>query len=131
MAGAEISILLSVVGAAGVQLLVSLGLYAWGRRVARRQGTRPWRRAAWLPNVALGLSVAGASVSAFYVVRAFGAISRVDAAHKAHLLAEGISTAMNCAAAFALPSWALYVASVVVFTIGTVRRPSAQPAPPA
>ena len=80
MAGAEIATLLSVVGAAGVQLLVSLGLYAWGRRVARRQGTRGWRRAAWLPIVALGLSVAGASVSSVYFVRAFGAISSVDAA---------------------------------------------------
>ncbi len=115
MASAEIA--LSVLGSTGVQLAVFFGLSAWGRRVSRRQGTRGWRRAAGLPLAALGLFVVGAGVSTFY--RALGGVSRVDAAQ---LLAEGTSTAMNCAAAFTLASWSLYAASVV----GAVRRPAAR-----
>ncbi len=110
--------------AAVVQVLVALGLHAWGRWVARRRGGgRGWRRAAWAPLVAVVLSIFGMIVPAVMLVRAFDGIANVDPAMKATVLAENISAAMNATALFAVPSTLLYLASIVAFAIGSLMKP--------
>ena len=53
-----------------VQATIAVGLLLWARWVARRQGSRGWRRAAWLPAVALALNLGGAAATAGLVDRA-------------------------------------------------------------
>lgn len=129
----ESSIVSSIAVGVVIQLIVSLGMYAWARWVARRHGGRAWRLASWMPLVALVLSVTGLVWSVTLLVRAFEATAAVNAADRATYLSEEISVAMNCAAIFALPSWALYLASLVTSFVGSVRKPraAASPTPPA
>lgn len=106
------------------QALVSVGLYAWGRWVARRQGRgRWWRLSCWLPLVGLALAAVGVALVSVYLVQGFGDLANVHPAEKAVVLARTISEAMNCTAFFASLSWVFYLGGVVVFTIGSVRRP--------
>jgi membrane-associated PAP2 superfamily phosphatase len=42
----QILVYLLVIG--GIHVLIALGLFVWGRWVARRQGGALWRRLAWL-----------------------------------------------------------------------------------
>jgi hypothetical protein len=105
-----------------VQTAISVGLWTWGRSVARRRGGAFWRWFAWAPLVALGLSVVGTALSVWLLIRAFGAVSDGDPTTKATVLARGISEAMNVTAALVLPSWALYLASLIAFLVGTLRR---------
>jgi len=124
LSGAESGVFESVAGAIVVQLIFSLALFAWGRWVARRKGTAGWRRAAWMPLVALVLAIAGVTASTLALLRSFQAIANADPAEKARLLAEHISEAMNATAFFAIPTVLLYLASVVAFFIGSVTRPA-------
>jgi hypothetical protein len=119
-----------VIVAALVQVAISVGLYGWGRHVARRQGGGWWRWAASAPLVALVLSLIGVTWGVVGLVRAFGAVSRVDASMKATTLALAISEAMNCSALFVLPSWILYLGAVVIFIIGSLRQPRGADAVP-
>lgn len=107
------------------QVLVTVLLYLWARSVARRRGGVWWRRATWLPLAGLGLSITGVMVSTFYLVRAFQAVGSADPSMKATLLASNISEALNCTALFVLPTWLLYIASVVLSAVGSImRRPA-------
>jgi hypothetical protein len=117
----EAVLLLYLIVAAALHAALAIGLFLWGRWVARRRGGRSWR-ARWLPIVALALSVLGAALGAVLVVRAFGAVAGADPSEKATLLAASISEAMNCAAACAVPAWLLYLASLVLFTAGSLLR---------
>lgn len=111
-----------------VQVLVTFALFSWGRWVARRQGHGVfWRRAAWLPWVSFALSAGGLLVSVLFLVRAFGAVDQADPARKAQMLAESISNAMNVAALTIVPGNALFLVGIVVFAIGSLRRPSTAP----
>lgn len=123
MGESESGVVGAIAVAAVLQLLFSLGLFAWGRWVARRHGGRGWRRAAWMPLVAVALAIAGMIVSTVALVRAFGAVASVEAADRARVLAENISEAMNVTALFAVPSTLLYGASIVAFSIGSLLRP--------
>src|SRR5262245_53918334 len=98
-----------------LQAAVSVGLFLWGRAVAARQGTRFWRWAAWAPIAALSFAVVGTIVGVVFLVSAFGGVSNADPSMKATILAKSISMAMNCSALLILPSWALYLGSLVVF----------------
>lgn len=113
----------SVVLALVVQIAVSLGLRAWGLRVARRHGGAAWRRAAWMPIVALALALGGTAVSMAMLVRAFGAVASVAPSERAQVLSSRIADAMVATAVTVVPSWALYGASFVAFLVGTVRKP--------
>ncbi|MBW2732966.1 MAG: hypothetical protein JRH20_11290 [Deltaproteobacteria bacterium] len=107
------------------QVLVTVLLYRWARAVAQRRGGVWWQRASWLPLLALGLSIAGTLVSAVHLVRAFQAIATADPSMKATLLASNISEALTYTALLVLPSWLLYIASIVVSAMGSMmRRPS-------
>lgn len=106
-----------------VQVLIVAALHAWGRWVAARQGGVAWRRATSMPWVALGLGSIGAAIGVGFAVRTFAAIGSVDPAEKATRLADGISRAMSYSAPFLLGSWALYLASLIAFLIGSVRAP--------
>jgi hypothetical protein len=123
MGRAEGSLAFAIGAAIVFQVFVTVGLHFWGRYVARRQGGRWWRRAAWMPIGAFVLSIIGVSLTAYWLVHSFRAVATVDPSMKATLLARGISNAMNCTALFAFPSWALFLASVVVFTVGSLMRP--------
>lgn len=105
------------------QLFVGLGLYLWGHKIGSRLGGW-WRRATWLP-------LAGVVASAFGIAYALWQLRRVDralhaapASEKASRLAEGISSMMNVSGGLALLSWALYIASIVVFTLGALQTPT-------
>lgn len=123
VSGAESGTIGAVAGAVVTQLVVASALFAWGRWVARRHGSPGWRRAAWMPLIALGLSFTGVLITSVLLVRAFGAIATVDPAQKASVLAQQISEAMNATAVFLVPSWLLYGASVVTFATGSILRP--------
>jgi hypothetical protein len=116
------SILSSIAVGVVVQVVVSLAIYAWARWVARRQGGRGWRIASSMPLVALVLSVTGLAWSVTLLSRAFEATAAVNAADRATYLSEGIAVAMRVAAIFALPSWGLYLGSLVTSFVGSVRR---------
>ncbi len=119
------SIALPFLVAAVVQALLAVGLLAWAGWVARRQRGRWWRRARWLPGVALGLALIGIASSGYFIARALTATSGSEPSMKATLLAQNISEAMNCAACFALPAWGLYLISVVLCVVGSVKRAAA------
>jgi len=116
-------LVLPLLVAVAVQVLIALGLFAWARWVGRRRASVWWGRAAWLPLVALCLSLIGLCWSTVYIVRAFGAVADADPSQKATLLAANISEAMNCTALFAIPAWLLYLASLVASTVGSIMRP--------
>ena len=124
MSAQEGSAAFAILAAVGFQALVFVGLHFWGRYVARRQGGRWWKRASWMPLVAFILSAIGVMLTTYFLVHAFRAITNVDPSMKATMLAQGISNAMNCTALFALPSWALFLASVIVFAVGSLKRPT-------
>lgn len=107
---------------------LSLALHAWGRRVARRCQGRWWRRASWAPLAALGLSVVGMSMTVWRLTRGFGEVGREDPAYKAEALSRHISDAMQWTLLFGGPAAALYLAGVVTFLVGTLRRPDDGPA---
>lgn len=121
--GTESGVVAVVAAAAVSHLLVALGLFAWGRWVARRRGTAGWRRAAWMPIVAMMLSIVGVVVSTVMLIGSFDEVANVDAANKARVLAQHISQTMNVTALFALPSALAYAASFVAFAVGSVLRP--------
>jgi hypothetical protein len=108
-----------------LQLFVTLALGAWGRWVARRHGdTNFWRFARWTPWISMALLTIGAIVAVVLLTRAFEATKTTDAAHKATLLARGISEAMNASAMFMIPGYALLLFGVVSFAIGSLRSPA-------
>lgn len=113
----------NVATAAVVHLLVALMLFRWGRWVACRHGSTTWRRAAWMPIVAVLLFVVGVVVSTVMLIGSFGAVAHADAANKAQVLSQHISEAMNVTAVFLLPSALIYAVSLVAFTVGSLRRP--------
>ena len=108
-----------------VQVLVTWALFAWGRWVPRRQGgSRLWRLAAWSPWISFALLMGGMVVSIALLVRAFSTVAAADPSHRARSLAMGISEAMSCTALFAVPAYAILLAGLVAFAIGSVRRPA-------
>lgn len=113
------------------QLCVALLLHAWGRWVARRRGgTRGWRFASWMPVGAFALSVLGIGLSSWMLVRAFDVLAGTSPAHKAEALSSAIADAMNVTAALVVPSWGLYLASVVAFLAGSVMPRAPEQAAP-
>jgi hypothetical protein len=124
--GSESGIWLAVAVVVAVQVLFSLGLHAWARWVATRQGGAAfWRRASWLPLIALVAVVVSTGLSVVFLIRAFTAVADADASEKARLLAENIGGAMNASAVLGLPSSLLYVASFSLCVFGSIRRPRA------
>lgn len=118
---------LAIVSVLGLLLPLGLvggtvGLWFWARSVARRLGGGWWRHATWLPLVALGLFVLDGAMTVRQLIHVFAGVAGVDPSVKSTLLAKGISEAMNCAAFNALPSVLLFIASVVVSTVGSLRR---------
>jgi hypothetical protein len=107
-----------------VQAIIAIGLRAWGSWVGRRHGSPWWRRVAWLPLLALLLSIAAVAISSVYLLRAFEAIQSGDPAGRATALAQNISQAMNASALLSFPAWALYGISVITSLVGTLLRPS-------
>lgn len=105
-----------------VQGLVTVALFFWARRVARRRDGVWWRRATWLPLAGFGLSLLGVLVSTVYLVSAFKAVANADPSMKASLLASNISDAMSYTAFLVLPSWLVYGVSVVVSATGTMKK---------
>lgn len=109
------------------QAAIALGLFAWGRWVARRHGGAAWRRAAWMPLLALALSMLGNAIVAALIARSFGALEGVDPSRKAAQLADSMSAAASAGTVPTLASMALYMASLVAFTAGSLLRPGGAP----
>jgi hypothetical protein len=110
-----------------VQAGMAAVLTAWGRWVATRMGgSRAWTWAARGPWISFVLLLTGMVLTSWFLVRAFGAISNVDPGRKASVLAESISNALNVSAVFFIAGYAILLASVVMFIVGSVRtRPPA------
>jgi hypothetical protein len=108
----------------GLQLLFTVGLWIWGRRVAAKHGGgRAWRWVARMPFAALATGFLGAAVTVAALTRELSAVANAPAAQKANLLSEGIARAMLATAVAAPVSLLLYLASVVVFAVGSTRSP--------
>lgn len=115
-------------GAEIVPLLVVLGLFLWGRSVADKHGTRGFRLASWLPIAGLVVHHLGVIGTIVGLVRAFDAVTSVPAAERAQVLSDGIAVAMYATVLGVVASLALYVTSVVVFAVGTLRSvPAREP----
>jgi hypothetical protein len=114
---------LAVLVIAAIQALVSFGILSWGRWVARRHGTAAWRYASWMPFGALVLMLMQYTTMAVMLVRGFDDVSAIGPEGKARFLGERISGAMNAGSLFGVPSWLLYTASLVAFTVGSIRKP--------
>lgn len=123
VSGTESGMIGNIATAAVAHLLVALVLFRWGRWVARRHESATWRRAAWMPIVAVLLLIVGVVVSTLMLIGSFGAVAHADEANKAQVLAQHISEAMNVTAVFLLPSALIYAASLVAFTVGSLLRP--------
>ncbi|MDY7232113.1 hypothetical protein [Hyalangium rubrum] len=119
-----IGFIVGAIVSVAVQVLITWALRVWGRSVAERQGGSWWRRAAWMPVLSLGAGLLGMACTALSLVWAFQTVS-ADPAEKAALLAQSITRAMLVTAVFALVSGLLFVASIVVFTVGTLKQPRA------
>jgi hypothetical protein len=119
----ELFIIVPLVLGLAIQLLSTVGLWIWGRRVAAKHGGRAWRWAARMPLAALAVGLLGAGVTVVALVRAFRAIAAVPPEQKATLLSERIAGAMVATAVAGPVSLLLYVASVVVFAVGSAQSP--------
>lgn len=113
-------------GAEIVPLLVVLGLFLWGRSVADKHGTRGFRLASWLPIAGLVVHHLGVIGTIVGLVRAFDAVTDVPAGERAQVLSDGIAVAMYATVLGVVASLALYVTSVVVFAVGTLRSAPAR-----
>lgn len=102
-----------------VQAGISVALYFWGQSIAARRRSTVWWWVSFGPLLALLLATVGGIGTTMGLVRSFDAVSQADPELKAQLLADGISTTMNLTAFTVVPSWLLYVASLVAFTLGT------------
>jgi hypothetical protein len=111
-----------------VQAGISVLLYFWGQSIAARRASSWWWWASFAPLLALLLATVGGIGTAVQLVRAFDAANLAAPQDRALLLADGLSHAMNLAALTAVPSWLLYVASLVLFTVGTFLPPVELPA---
>jgi hypothetical protein len=111
----------SVSGVIGLLIHLSIvyALVAWGRRIAARRGTRAWWIASYMPIAAFFSSMLGLLGTIVGLVRAFGAVSSVDASHRAQHLSDGIAVAMWATAIGLGLALSLYLASVVTFLYGS------------
>lgn len=108
-------------------IAVPLGLFVWGRSVARKRGGRRWRLASYLPLVAALAPMVGVFFTVLALIHTFGAVASADPSTKARLLAEGIATAMWSTAIGTGVAVVVYIASVVTFAIGELQQPRANP----
>jgi hypothetical protein len=123
MQSTEQLLILPIVTGVTIQVTVSLALRAWGKWVASRQGQGIWwRRAAWAPVVALLLAIVGVGLTCAQLVHAFSLANLTSADQRSFVLAEGIARAMRTTGWTVPLSWLLYVASLVIFAIGSLRR---------
>src|SRR5688572_2772566 len=99
-----------------VHAAVAWTLHTWGCWVARRRGGTGWRYAAVMPVGAFWLALIGIAISRFLLVPAWRTPD--DPTH----IAAAVSAALNATATFAALAAALYVASLVTFAVGTLRR---------
>jgi hypothetical protein len=106
-----------------VQAGISVLLYFWGQSIAARRSSPWWWWASFTPLLALLLATVGGIGTAVQLVYAFDAANLAPPEDRALVLADGLSHAMNLAALTAVPSWLMYVASLVVFTVGTFLPP--------
>ncbi|MBN8616607.1 MAG: MotA/TolQ/ExbB proton channel family protein [Deltaproteobacteria bacterium] len=128
MNGVEVEAMPSLPGMCGAEiipLLITLGLFLWGRSVADKHGTRGWRLASWMPIVAIVVHHLGIAGTVVGLVMSFGAVASVPAAERASALSDGIATAMWSTAIGLGLSLTLYLASVITFSIGSFRAPLA------
>ena len=113
-------------GAEIVPLLLVLGLFLWGRSVADKHGTRGFRLASWMPVAGLVVHHVGVIGTIVGLVRAFDAVTGVPAAERAQALSDGIAVAMYATLIGVIASLALYVTSVAIFAVGTLRSAPAR-----
>ncbi len=126
--GEAVTVLPAILVAIGVQAGASVGLWLWGRWVARRRGGQGWKLAAGVPWAALGLSVLSVCTTVVWLVRGFGAVEHIDPARKAAVLAQSISDAIHVGGVLALLAGALYLAALVAFIFGSLKAPPTSPA---
>jgi hypothetical protein len=116
------ALLFSVAAGLAIHAAIAFGLHQWAKAVARRRGDAFWRRAAWVPLVALTFVFLGTVITAVIFVRTFGAVATGDPALKAIALARGISEAMNVAALTICLSMVLYLGSAILSLVGWLGR---------
>src|SRR5690242_12443690 len=115
----------SVVGLA-LQLAIIVGLFMWGRWVAKRQGDGPyWRWMVFAPWVAASLHVAGVLIAIWLLIDVFGAVAFAPPDERAALLSDGIQRAMIGSAICWAPGTLLFLIALVSYIVGTLRPPKA------
>lgn len=117
------TVIIELLVVVAVHAAVAWSLHAWGRWVAERQSGTGWRYAAVMPVGGFWLAMIGIVVSIFLLLITWRKVDHGDAADRATSLAEGVAMSLNLTATFAALSGALYVASLVAFAVGTLRRP--------
>ncbi len=116
--------ILTACGAELVPLLVVIGLFLWGRRVAARHGGRSWQLLSYLPIVALVVQHLGIGVTVLMLIDAFQTVANVGPEARSSVLASGIASAMWPTAIAIALSGLLYVVCIVAFAMGTWRAPT-------
>ena len=111
-------------GAELVPFLLVVGLWLWGRSVAKRHPGRGWQLASWLPFVGLVVQHVGLFFTVIGLVQAFDAVGSVSPESRALALSNGINSAMWATALGMGISVLLYVGCTIAFAIGTLRPPT-------
>lgn len=101
-----------------VQLALPLGLFAWGRSIARTRPGTVWKVLAVTPLLAAVAALAGLLGTIVGLTRAFGSLDGVDPSGRASALSDGIATAMWSTAVGLGVAVSLYVVCIVAFAFG-------------
>lgn len=102
-------------------IALPLGLFVWGRSVARKLGGRAWRQASYLPLGAAIAPMIGVFFTVLGLIHAFDAAATADPSTKAHVLSTGIATAMWSTAIGTGGGIVIYIASIVTFAVGELQ----------
>lgn len=113
---------LAAIGALLTQAVGAAGLWFWARWVARRQGGPQWKRAEALPILGFFAWFIGLCGTLFGLWRAFGRIESLPPEAKVAALSNDIQLAMGSLAIFLPLSLLAYLLSIVLSTVGTIKR---------
>lgn len=109
--------------ALGANVLVTVLLVAWGRRVAKKHGGGWWAQLAWAPVLGAAAQVLGFLVTVGVLVHSFDSVGAAPPQARAGELAASIDRAMLATAAGTAVGGAAYLAALVTCVVGTVRAP--------
>jgi hypothetical protein len=114
--------LFGLIFGAAIQLAFTAGLYAWARYAARDRPGFVWRASPYLPLAGFVFWNLGGLVGVLLLTAAFDGLDGIEASRKAEVLAREISSAMNASAILFGLGALFYLASLVLSTVGTLKK---------